>query len=328
MAVRHGGNLFAVAARAGVDWRQVLDFSASINPLGPPPGVRGAILAAVDRIAHYPERNATGLRDRLAAAWNVSPRRVLLGNGATDLLFDWCRWAGNGSIAAPAFGEFHTAWPEAHLFPLTNREEWPMQGPVVFTRPANPTGTLLPAGDLLRYARQRQDPVLVDESFLDFCEAESLLAAAQGNLFVLRSLTKFWALPGLRVGALVGDVDAIAKQRPPWTVNVLAESAALAAVEDRAHAARTREFVHAEGRWLASQLAGLPGLSVWPPVANYLFVETARAAELTAFAESRHVLIRDCSDWPGFPCRAIRTAVRQRWENEILIAVLRECLCG
>lgn len=328
MAVRHGGNLFAVAAREGVAWQQVLDFSASINPLGPPPAVREAILSALDRIVHYPEPSGLRLRERLAAEWDVAVDRLMVGNGATELLFDWCRCFGSGSIAAPAFGEFHRVWPEAKLFPLTDRNSWPDSGAVVFTRPANPTGTLLAADDFRRYAQGRKDAVLVDESFLDFSGAESLVRAARGNLFVLRSLTKFWALPGLRVGALVGDGEGIARMRPPWALNVLAEAAALAALEDNAHARRTREFVRTEGAWLAAELSLLPGLYVWPAVANYLFIETQRAAELTAFAESRRVLIRDCSDWPGFACHAIRVAVRRRWENEILIAVLRECLCG
>jgi len=328
VAVAHGGNIFQAAARRGVAWQQVLDFSASINPLGAPAAVREAILAAMDRVAHYPERTSLALRERLAEEWGVRPDQVLAGNGATELLFDWCGWQGPGTIAAPAFGEFHRAWPEARTCLLAEAESWPEHGPVVLTRPANPTGTLVTAESVLRYAKGRRDAVLVDESFIDFCEAaESVTANAGGNLFVLRSLTKFWALPGLRVGALVGDVEALAEKRAPWAVSVLAEAAALAAVEDRAHGERTRAFVRYEGRWLAGRLGALPGLAVRPPVANYLYVETARAADLTAFAAERGVLVRDCSGWPGFGGTAIRVAVRPRWENEVLVRVLEECLC-
>jgi len=328
MAVTHGGNIFSVAAQAGVAWQQVLDFSASINPLGPSPAAREAILSAVDRIAHYPERTSLQLRERLAAEWGVRPEQVMAGNGATELLFDWCRYFGTGTIASPAFGEFHRAWPEARLCSLANPDSWPAEGPVVLTRPANPTGTLIGIEVVLRYARERTAPVLVDESFIDFCEAESLTSRTGGNLFVLRSLTKFWALPGLRIGALAGDVEALARMRPPWPVNALAEAAALASIEDRVHAAQTRAFVRAESGWLAGQLEQLPGLRVWVPVANYLFVETPRAADLTAFAAARRVLLRDCSGWPGFALSAIRVAVRRRWENEILIRICRECLCN
>lgn len=326
MAVTHGGSIFSVAERGGVAWQQVLDFSASINPLGPSPAAREAILSAVDRIAHYPERTSLALRERLAAGWGVRPDQVMAGNGATELLFDWCRHFGTGTIAAPAFGEFHRAWPEARLCLLADSATWPAEGPIVLTRPANPNGTLVSVNAVLRYARGRAGAVLVDESFLDFCEAESLTSSAGGNLFVLRSLTKFWALPGLRIGALVGDVSAW--ERAPWPVNVLAEAAALASLEDREHAARTRAFVRSESVWLADELAQLPGLRVAAPVANYLFVETTRAEELTTFAAARRVLIRDCSGWPGFDVSAIRVAVRKRWENEILIRICKEYLCG
>jgi threonine-phosphate decarboxylase len=328
MAVTHGGNIFSVADREGIAWQGVLDFSASINPLGPSAAAREAIYSALDRISHYPERNSFTLRKRLAAEWGVRPQQVLAGNGATELLFEWCRHFGTGTIAAPAFGEFHRAWPDARLCLLADCSTWPAEGPVVLTRPANPTGTLVSAETVRRYSRERAGAVLVDESFLDFCDAGSLTSSAGGNLFVLRSLTKFWALPGLRIGALIGDVEALGEMRPPWPVNALAEAAALASIDDREHGARTRAFIRAESVWLAKELGQLPGLQVWPSVANYLFVETPQPAELTAFTAARRVLLRDCSGWPGFPVTAIRVAVRKRWENQILVDLCKEFLCA
>ena len=325
----HGGNIFRIAEQQGLPWQQVLDFSASINPLGPSPVAREAILMAMDRIAHYPERTGERLCKRLAAEWSVDANQVLVGNGATELLFDWCRYFGTGTIAAPAFGEFHRAWSEAKLCQLDDRSTWPGSGPVVFTRPANPSGTMISAEEVVRYAGERSDAVLVDESFLDFCpDAASLTPFAKGNLFVLRSLTKFWALPGLRIGALVGDVEPLQKLRPPWPVNALAEAAALASVEDRDHAARTRTFVQSEARWFAAELNKLPGVSVWPVVANYIYMETVQAREMTDFAAVRNVLLRDCSNWPGFSRPSIRVAIRRRWENELLLTICKEFLCA
>lgn len=320
MAITHGGNIFAAAAARNLPWQQILDFSASINPLGPSPAAREAILCAMDRIVHYPERTGLRLRQALAAEWQIPVDKLITGNGATELLFDWCRQVGPGTIAAPAFSEFHRAWPDARFCLLDDPATWPQLGPVVFTRPANPSGHLVDAALLRAYAASRRDPVLVDESFLDFCKAESV--GIGPNLFVLRSLTKFWALPGLRLGALLGDVEAIERQRPPWSVNVLAEAAALASLADRQHAAATRAFVRAEVAWLAAQLGVLPG------PANYLLIDTPQAAALTAFAAQRNVLIRDCTGWPGWPRSAVRVAVRQRWENEILVSIFKEFACA
>ncbi|HEU0121370.1 MAG TPA: aminotransferase class I/II-fold pyridoxal phosphate-dependent enzyme [Bryobacteraceae bacterium] len=325
MSVTHGGNIFGAAEAGGMPWQGVLDFSASINPLGPSASAREAVVAALDRIVHYPERTSGRLRARLAREWGVEADRVMVGNGATELLFDWCRAMGNGTIAAPAFGEFHRAWPEARICLLEDPTTWPAEGPVVLTRPANPTGYLPELEAVLHYVKGRRGPVLVDESFLDFCEAESLLPHAGGNLYVLRSLTKFWALPGLRIGALAGDVATLAAGRAPWTVNVLAEEAALASLDDRAHAERTRAYVRGEGAWLAGQLSQW-GVAL--PAANYLYVRMPHAAEFTAFAAARGVLVRDCSVWPGMPPEpAIRVAVRRRWENEILVSIFEEWRC-
>ncbi len=319
MAITHGGNIFAAAQRRGLPWQQILDFSASINPLGPSPAAREAILCAIDRIVHYPERGGPRLREALAAEWRVPVGKLITGNGATELLFDWCRQVGTGTIAAPAFSEFHRAWPNARFCLLDDPSTWPHEGPVVFTRPANPSGHLPTADSIRAYAGNRRAPVLVDESFLDFCDAESV--GIGPNLSVLRSLTKFWALPGLRLGALLGDVESIEQQRPPWSVNALAEAAALASLADRQHAAATRAFVKSEVAWLAVQLGVAPG------PANYLLIDTPHASALTAFAAHRNVLIRDCSGWPGWPCSAVRVAVRQRWENEILVSIFKEFAC-
>ncbi len=332
MALIHGGDIFAAAARLGVDHRAILDFSASINPLGPAPVAREAILAAIDRVVHYPSRDGIRLRKALARVWNVDPCRVLVGNGATELLFDWARHqetaSGITTLAAPVFGEFHRVWPGAALCQLDQEESWPADGPVVFTRPANPTGFLVNAGRLLSFAQARSAPVLVDESFLDFVrEAESLAIHARRNLFVLKSLTKFWALPGLRAGALIGDVDRIDRGRSPWAMNVLAEEAALASLQDHHHAMATREFVASESRWLTEQLQGLSHIEVFPPNANFVFIRMENAAGFRAFAESRRVLVRDCSGWPGLRWAGIRVAVRRRWENQILVDLLSEYLC-
>lgn len=327
MALKHGGDVFAAARELQVDWRQLHDFSASINPLGMPPGVRQAIVRAMDRVVHYPEPDDLTLRDALARVWGTSRDRLMVGNGATDLLFQWCRWQPNGTLAAPVFTEFERAWPRAAWCDLSRPASWPTAGAVVLTRPANPTG-VLPARQLvLDYAQQLRGNLLVDESFIDFTHEESLANEAYGNLFVLRSLTKFWALPGLRLGALVGDVEPLRAAAAPWSVNVLAAAAALAALADHEHGPRTRLAVARERTWLTAALGALPGFHVWPGAANFLYVPHARATEVVRFARQRGFLLRDCTGWKGIPAPALRIAVRLRRQNEALVEVLKEFVC-
>ena len=309
----HGGNLFAICRERGWDWREVLDLSASINPLGPAPGVREAIVAAVERIVHYPERMTPVLAAKLAEVWGVEPEQILLGNGATELIHFLARvWPDEGvTLAVPTFSELHRAWPRARCCRF---EDVPAEGRVVVTQPNNPTGE---GRDLSGWSR----PGLVDESFIEFSERPSLvgLTRERRDLLVLRSLTKFYALPGLRVGALVGHPETMAQlrdRREPWQVNALAEAAALAALSDLEWAERSRRLVAEERRWLGV-----------PTDANFYLFYTERAAEMCRWFLERKVILRDCTGWPGLERPAVRIAIRTRPENCRVVEMIREFLC-
>ena len=307
MVVTHGGDIFAIARQHNWDWHDVLDFSANINPLGPSPRVGPAICAALDRIAHYPERDSPPLRHALGEKWSVDPTRILLGNGATELIFFLARFFTDVTLALPVFSEFHRAFPQARTASLTDPSTWPAQGLLVLTRPANPTGWTLPL-EQLRHVRAT---MLIDESFLEFSGQPSAATLNMPNILVLRSLTKFYALPGLRIGALIGDLDRT--RREPWQVNVLAEAAALAALADTEHAARSLELVETERTYLARELNALSS------DANFLFVPFPHPASLKHHLLQHKILIRDDPDWPG-----VRIAVRPRAENNRLLAAWKE----
>lgn len=328
MNLEHGGNLFAIARSKGWDWRDIADFSASINPLGPSPAVYRAIRHALERIVHYPEREPRELQEALARHCNVHPESVLLGNGTTELIHFLSRTARFESVTLipPVFTEFHRAFPDAHVGPASGRN-----GLVVLTQPVNPTGQLVPLDPYLN----SPNALLIDESFLPFTGRPSAaqFLATRANLYILRSLTKFYALPGLRIGALIAApelIEDLRRHREPWQVNALAEQAALAALRDSGHSARTIEFVHGERQWLSEQLAAMPGAHPQPSCANYLLLALDYPpASLLAHLLEHKILVRDCSGWPGvaFPS-AVRVAVRTRPENERLLAAWREFSCA
>lgn len=331
MTITHGGNIFALARELQCDAGEILDFSASINPLGMADGVREAMVAAIERVAHYPEQQSFGLNTALARLWRVPRELVLTGNGATDLIHFLARVDRPGglsySLLVPTFSEFHRAYPEAKL--VRRWEE--VEGVGVVTRPNNPFGTVVPLEAIESKLRDGHR-LIVDESFLEFTEAESALSLVEQHeqLLVLRSLTKMHALPGLRIGALVGQrVPGMMACREPWQVNVLAEAAALVAIGDPEHQQRTRDFVARERTWLAGKLAILPGLCPMESSANYLLVWTAAdPAPLVGWLAARRVLVRDCTHIPGVDGPAIRVAVRQRADNQRLLDLLREYLCA
>jgi threonine-phosphate decarboxylase len=348
MTVQHGGNIFAISRERGWDWRDVADFSASINPLGPSPKVADAIRAALDRIPHYPEREPARLREALAHLWEIDQEQILLGNGATELLHFFARVERSGArthacsvgthadttLAVPVFSEFFRAYPSAHCVPAANPEHWPQAGLLVLTQPNNPTGQTLPPAVLEDWLLNTHNPVIIDESFLEFTGLPSAarLLNRRPHLYVLRSLTKFYALPGLRVGALLASSEALARWRPqrePWQVNVLAEEAAMAAIGDRDHGRRTLQFVAAERDWLRAQLSLLPGVRVHPSCANYLLLDLDYpASQLYDYLLESKILVRVCTGSPGIAGEAVRIAVRARVDNERLIAAWKEYRCS
>jgi threonine-phosphate decarboxylase len=320
--IAHGGDLFAICRERGWDWREVLDLSASINPFRPP--VEAAICAALDRIAHYPEREPRRLIERLAEAWSVEPERILVGNGATELIHFLARELPVESVVVeiPAFGEFHRAWPEARC---ARFEDLPPDGFAIVSQPNNPTGE---GHDLSGWDRAG----LVDESFLDFTDRPSLVARTRErrDLLVLRSLTKFYALPGLRVGALVGPPDTIARlreRREPWAVNVLAEEAALAALSDPHWARWSKQMISIERDWLWEELRRLPGIRPVRGEANFFLLYVEGAARMCRWFLERKVILRDCTGWPGLEGEAVRLAVRRRDESCRFLDLLKEYLC-
>jgi threonine-phosphate decarboxylase len=335
MNVAHGGDLFRIAQERGWDWRDVLDFSANINPLGPAPGVRAAICAAMDRIPHYPAPQCDAIRALLSEQWDLSPSQILVGNGATELLhfFARVRRPDAVTLVVPAFSEFHRAFPDAALASWDDFEHWPASGFVALTNPANPTGRLARA-NFEDWLLSTSHPVMVDESFLDFTPAPSVLRLthARPRLYVLRSLTKFHAIPGLRIGALVAgeeEMAALRSAREPWQVNVLAEAAAIASLQDKDYAARSRCFVEGERMWLVAQLSKLRGVSVEPSCVNFLYALLDYDPDaLCAFLLEHKILLRNCSHWIGFARPAVRLAVRTREENTRLLDAWRQYSCG
>ncbi|MDQ1469083.1 MAG: threonine-phosphate decarboxylase [Bryobacterales bacterium] len=328
MAVTHGGDIFAVAHAHNWDWHDIADFSASINPLGPAPGVKTAICQAVDRIVHYPDTESTHLRQLLAKTWNLHEDQILLGNGATDLIFFMARILKSVTLATPVFTEFHHAFPTADLARLDEPSTWPGSGVLVLTRPANPTGHSVHLDVIETYLKCTGATVIIDESFLEYSGLPSAatLLDRYPQLLILRSLTKFYALPGARIGALIGRAETLRKwkaAREPWQVGVFAEAAAVAAVSDTEHAARSIAFMQTERAWLQQQLR------TGPSDANFLHVRlNYSAAALTEHMLTRKILIRNCADWPGLAGQSIRIAVRRRDENERLLQAWREFECA
>jgi threonine-phosphate decarboxylase len=348
----HGGNVFAIARSLGVPPEQILDFSASINPLGMAPGVRGAIVAGLDQLLHYPDKNASALKESLAAYHGIAAGGIAVANGSTELIHLMPRLVGakKGLVVAPAFAEYAMAlerggW-QIDYFTLKSGERFALSLPALrekleegydllfICNPANPSGTLTPRHEIEQIVELCRDSgtyLVLDEAFMDFCEAESAkhLIRETPRAVLLRSMTKFFALPGLRLGYAIGaaeTVEAIASLQDPWSVNTAAQLAGIASLGDPGYCERTRSYVETERERLAAGLGTLPFLRVFPSRANYILAEIVSgfgAAELRARLLAKGILIRDCSNFYGLDGCFFRVAVKLREENELLLERLR-----
>jgi threonine-phosphate decarboxylase len=348
----HGGDVYHLARALGVEVQDLLDFSANLNPLGFPPGLKQAVLEALQKICHYPDRRYLDLRRDLAAYHGLTPEQILVGNGSTELIYLLARALkpGKSLIVAPAFSEYEQALRMAQVpvdFHLTREADHftlgaaldPRGADLVFlANPASPSGALIPPARLLALITALDDAgvrVVLDETFIDFVEEASLKAHLSRfpHLIILRSFTKFFGIPGLRLGYVLAAPELVAHlaaRQEPWSVNTLAQAAGRACLADHDFMAQTRLLVQEERQYLLEGLAALPGLKTFPSAVNYLLVKLTRpggtAAQLRRQMLDRRLIIRDASNFRGLDERYFRIAVRRRQENDRLLQALKQCL--
>jgi threonine-phosphate decarboxylase len=349
----HGGDVELWARRAGIDSAGLIDFSASINPLGPPPAARKAFRQSYGALSRYPDPYGDRLKAALAERHGFDAAQVLLGNGSTQLIYLLCAALRprRACIVGPAFSEYANALAlagaEVRWFDLDARDgfrldsegviaAWPSDCDIMFLASPNSfTGRLVARADLEKFAAlaaARRTLLVVDEAFVDFIEEASVKALARDNpyLIVLRSLTKFFSLPGLRLGYMLGEpskIASLAAFQEPWSINAPALSVALACLEDSAFAAHTQRWLARERGFLFRRLAGITWLRAYPADANFLLVRmtgaSAEATKLQEFLLRRKILIRTCG-FRGLGPEYLRVAVRRRHENRGLVAALGE----
>jgi threonine-phosphate decarboxylase len=343
---RHHGAYAATAARfLDVSERDLLDFSQNINPLGvPPKAMEEAQRALLEEAGCYPDAGYHRLRGALASYLGVSTAKILPTNGGAEALFLAARGArcgGRALILEPTFSEYAAAARAGGLEPVRQvarrRDDGfrldpdrlgDLQGVslVFLCNPNNPTGDVLGREEVLDVADRVLGSgavLVVDEAFADFVPDISVVAETGGGLHVTRSFTKFFGIPGLRLGCLVcEDPGCLQLFQPSWPVNAVAAAAGIAAVEDRAFLDASVASVKRLREELLQGLGTLPGLTAFPGAANFLLVHGPEG--LAGRLARRGILVRGCEPFLGLGPGYFRVAVRSTVENERLLAVVRE----
>ncbi len=356
MTFPHGGNVYEIAHQLRCSPDDILDFSASINPLGPPPGLWDEFRDGFPLLQHYPDISNRAFTEALSEFHGVSPERIVVGNGSTELIY-WLARAlkfQKAIVAVPTFSEYQRAFERegVRLHRVRSIEANHFQpalqalkagvaevGPeaVLLTHPGSPSGTLMETEVRQWVAEACQAEGwtgIIDEAFVDFCEEESLKAFLSEStpLVLIRSMTKFYAIPGLRLGYLLTNSALARRIRqfiPPWSINTLAQIAGVFCMRQESYRTRTVDFVNREREFLVSGIADLKLGTSLPGVANYLLVRIdarfPRAAALQEDLLRQHkILVRNCSNFDGLDERYFRIAVRLPQENRRLLAALKQ----
>jgi L-threonine-O-3-phosphate decarboxylase len=348
VGLRHGGDLTGLALRLGLDEGRLIDFSTSTNPFGPPPLdlTDGGALAP----CRYPELDGRTLRGALGRRLGVDEDCIIVGNGSAELLYWLIAYLkpNRGLIVEPGFSDYRRALEgnEAEVLsvPLKEADDFRVDWSrlqrtvsavdlVVLGQPNNPTGLTVDTERLTAFVADHSSVrFVIDEAFIDFAQGGRSMvdeAISRSNVVVLRSLTKLYSIPNLRLGYLVAGLrraKELAAARPPWPLGQRQIEVAKLALEHESFPADSLRRLADERRFLLNELAKVSWLKVFPTDANFLLLKIEHPAfDSTRLMEAmarRGIVVRDCASFDRLGKRFIRLAVRSRPDNLGLIKVL------
>ncbi len=357
----HGSDIQAVAARYGIREGEIISFSSNVNPLGLSEGFKRSMGQLIDCITEYPERDYMTLRKALEKYTGVDHQYIIPGNGSTELIsafikcFDHCR----AVIVSPAYSEYERAVKLAQgtvsYLELEEKDGFEFDTErledcinddidiLVICNPVNPTSTALSAADMekvLKKAENSNTFVLVDETYVEFCDMKSYsseeLVERYKNLFVIRSMSKFFSCPGLRLGyALTKNTDLIERinsHRDPWSVSSFAEKSAILLLSDIDHIRGSKEYIEGERKRVCGLLDELSvfGLKYYSPRANFVLCRLEQngknATGLFEYCLGRKLMIRDCTGYGNLDGRYFRFCFMDKDSNNRLLETIRDYL--
>lgn len=351
----HGGNIDEVCRKLGIDRENIIDFSANINPLGLSGNVKKSILNSIDLVINYPDITYYNLKEEISNYENINSENLFLGNGAAECIFNVVRAIDpkNTLLLAPSFSEYEEAIKSTNsnieYYFLKEKNKFKIDDEILeiltsnidllfICNPNNPTGVLTSKIDLekiIKKACENNIYVVIDESFMDFVKnsykySVKELLSKYNNLVIIKSVTKFYAIPGLRIGfgitenkELLNKIDSVTMA---WNVNSLASEAAISGLKDKEYIKETIEYVEKEKEYLYSNLCNIERINVFLPSVNFIFFNIDKNINLKEEMLKHGIIIRSCSNYYGLDNSFYRIAVRTREENEKILKVLNRVL--
>lgn len=342
--VLHGGR----NSSQSIDSR-ITDFSSNVSPAGTPLTVKKSLKKNIENIKHYPDSGSSMVISSLKKYTKLEKSNLIVGNGAIEILYNFCfTFLSKNTkvlIPIPTFQEYEAVSKlnecKISYFKTMNLSEnldvfiskVPKNGCVFICNPNNPTGQLLSKKELLQIIKKAEKLstiVFLDECFIEMVPEsnESIISYVKNykNLFVLRSLTKSFALPGIRIGYAAGSkeiIHTLKKIQIPWSVNSLAQDAANTALKNKSHLVKSNSIIEKELIFLRNKINKLEGFDCGNSSTNFILIKTKKdSTQLQKKLLEHNILIRDCKNFRGLDNHHIRIAVKSHKDNLKLVNVL------
>ena len=377
----HGGNIYKVFREKNI--KEILDYSSNINPYGIPESLKSRIIKNLEILERYPDPDYVELREKLANLNNVNLSDIILGNGATEIIFLFMKVINPKKIliVSPTFGEYERAVKavgtsrnsidlscsddnknienkeiEIEYFELKESDDFKLNignlknqlekkyDLLIICNPNNPTGKFLKLAqteEILKECNKYDTKLFIDEAFIEFLAdgmKESIINTEENkkNLFVTRAFTKFFAIPGLRLGyGMYFDKELeqkISEKKEPWSVNNIAELAGLTVLDDTEYIEKTLKWITKEKIYMYEKLNEISGIKVYETEVNFiagkidekLFSEGLNVKILREKMLEQGILIRDASNFKFLDERFFRLAIKDRTSNDRVIEAMKE----
>lgn len=346
----HGANPYYLYQTLGIPMpADLIDFSVNINPFGPPSLVKEKWASWFSFVEDYPDPFGRELTAIISDMEGISPSSIMLGNGADELIYLILNYFSGKhvGIIQPAFSEYEKA-AIAYGCEITYihlpTDHWQLDPEIVTSKldsldvvflchPNNPAGITHPTEDivhLLKACEEKSCYLVIDEAFADFLDEEQSFSGFIGNshyLIVLRSLTKMYAIAGLRLGFLLANeslVGALKKRQPHWSVNALALEAGKEILKDRDYVEQTKRFIHRERKRIFAELEKL-GYQHSDSKVNFYLLKCPsldNQSPLLVYLLKKGIVARHTENYPGLEGRWLRFAVRAAQDNDVLLEAL------
>lgn len=349
----HGADINSAVELYGLEADKIIDFSSNINPFIVE-SMDKIVAAGVENLQKYPDIKYRRLRKNIADYLRVDDSQVIPGNGATEIIYLLMRnLSGRLAIINPTFSEYRKGAEIAGLsvvdFVMDWKKDFKLDLDEIYRRkdefdsificnPNNPDGSVREIKKLLEFAEKEGKLLIVDETFIEFADSEkdrSLVNMVEKskNLFIIRAVTKFFGIPGIRLGYGISSnrelLQKMYDEKEPWTINSFADSASDFIFKEEEYIRKSKEYFSKERVCMINEINKIDGIKAFNSDANFILVRFENRNVLDVkenLLKRAGLLIRDASNFIGLDSSFARVAIKNHEQNTVLVDALRSVL--